>query len=191
MKPLQFIDILDTNKHIVLYYENEEFSRKIQYRFIRNGLKKGDTCIYATHDGNISLIENDMKNNGIEVEIYTKRGLLKIFKIPKFMEYSEDIVKSAQEVIDKVLSDVQTPFRLVMRIIDKVYTIEQIEANLTLEQKYHTKFDKFNGLLLCPYDVSKNAINTSGKWVEIILQNHDSTIFASGTEEEGIAFDNA
>jgi hypothetical protein len=191
MKPLKFIDKLGTNKHIVLYYENEEFSKKIQYRFIRNGLKKGDTCIYATHDGNTSLIENDMKNNGIEVEIYTKRGLLKIFKIPNLMEYSEDIVKSAQEVIDKVLSDLQTPFRLVMRIIDKVYTIEQIEANLTLEQEYHTEFDKFNGLLLCPYDVSKNAINTSGKWVETILQNHHSTIFASGTEEEGIAFDNA
>ncbi len=191
MEPLKFIDILDTNKQIVLYYENEEFSRKIQYRFIRNGLKKGDTCIYTTHDDNISLIEDDMKNNGIEVEVNTKRGLLKIFKIPNIMEYPEGILRSAQEVIDKMLSDLQTPFRLVMRIIDKVNTIEQIEANLTLEQKYHTNFDKFNGLLLCSYDVSKNAVNTSGKWVEIILENHHSTIFASGTEEEGIAFDNA
>ncbi len=98
MEPLKFVDILDTNKHIVLYYENEEFGRKIQYRFIRNGLKKGDTCIYTIHDDNISLIEDDMKNNGIEVEVNTKRGLLKIFKIPNIMEYPEGILRSAQEV---------------------------------------------------------------------------------------------
>ncbi len=57
-----------------------------------------------------------------------------------------------------------------MRIIDKAYTIEQIEANLTLEQKYHTEFDKFNGLLLCPYDVSKNAINTSENGLKLFYK---------------------
>ena len=43
--PLRFIDSLKSKKHIVLYYENKEFGKKIQYRFIRNGLLKGENCI--------------------------------------------------------------------------------------------------------------------------------------------------
>ena len=41
-----------------------------------------------------------------------------------------------------------------------------MKANLTLEQLYHWKFDRFNGLLLCPYDVSDNPLKTHGKWLE-------------------------
>jgi hypothetical protein len=81
------------------------------------------------------------------------------------------------------------PFHLVIRMIDKLNTKEQIEANLNLEQYYHAKFDHFNGSILCHYDASQNPTNTNGKWVETILKNHHSTIFVTGMEEEGIAFD--
>lgn len=44
-------------------------------------------------------------------------------------------------------------------------------------------------LVLCPYDVSRNPINTHGKWVETILDNHHSAIFVTYRTGEGIAFD--
>ena len=67
---------------------------------------------------------------------------------------------------------------------------DQIEANLMLEQYYHSKFDSFNGNVLCYYNVNPHTININNKWPEIILQNHHSAIFITDNPEEGgIAFD--
>ncbi len=72
--PFAFIDAIDRNKHVVLFYKNPKYSTKIQFRFIRNGLLKGENCIYTTHDNDISSIENEMKNNDINVVEYNKKG---------------------------------------------------------------------------------------------------------------------
>ncbi len=187
--PLKFIDTLNSSKHIVLYYENPKVGKKIQFRFIRNGLLKGETCIYTTHDNDTNLIEFEMVNDSINVEDYNKRGLLKILKIPDIMKHPEGVMKGAEEIIDTMFSDITPPFRLVIRMIDKVNTEEQIRSNLAIEQYYHSIFERFDGLVLCPYDVSHNPTNTNGKWVETILENHHSAIFITGTTVEGIAFD--
>ncbi len=187
--PFRFIDTLNGSKHIVLYYENPKFGKKIQFRFIRNGLLKGENCIYTTHEDNIDLIEFEMFNDSINVEDYSKRGLLKIIKIPNLMKHPDGVLKGAYKVIDTMFSGLMMPFRLVVRMIDKLDTKDQIKANLELEQYCHSKFERFNGLVLCSYDVSKNPCNTNGKWVETILENHHSAIFATGTAEEGVVFD--
>jgi hypothetical protein len=187
--PVRFIDTLDDSKHIVLYYENPKFGKKIQFRFIRNGLIKGENCIYTTYEDNIDLIEFEMINDSINVEDYSKRGLLKIVKIPDFMEHPEGVLKGASTVLDTMFYELMGPFRLVVRMIDKLNTKEQIKANLDLEQYYHSKFERVNGLVLCSYDVSKNPCDTNGEWVETILENHHSAIFATGMAEEGVVFD--
>ena len=187
--PLKFIDKLGNRKHIVLYYENKEYSKKIQFRFIRNGLLKGETCIFTTHGDDITLIENEMINNDINVENYYNRGLLRIFKIPHVMKHPEGELKGTEEIMDTMFSGMTPPFRLVARMIDTINTEEQIRANLAIEHYYHSKFDQFNGLILCPYDVSQNPTNTNGKWVETILDNHHSAIFITEKAAEGIALE--
>ncbi|MDQ6722801.1 MAG: MEDS domain-containing protein [Thermoproteota archaeon] len=189
MNPLKFIDTLESSKHIVLYYENPKFGKKIEFRFIRNGLLKGESCIFATREEDIDFIKFEMTNDSINVANYTKRGLLKIFKLPDIMKHPDGVMRGAEEAMDKMFTGLIPPFRLVMRMTDKVNTEEQIIANLVLEQKYHFNFDKFDGLVLCTYDINEIPINTHGKWVEIILKNHHSAIFATGIIEEGIAFD--
>jgi two-component system, chemotaxis family, sensor kinase Cph1 len=185
--PLEFIDTLDNSKHIVLYYENEDFGKKIQYRFIKNGLKKGENCIYIIHEDNDSLIKNEMCIHGIDADNYIERGLLKIFKMPDFMEHSNGIFKGAEEVFKRILSDLRPPFRLVGSVIYELITEEQIEANLALEHLWQSEFDKFDGMILCPYDVKKSPTGTQGKWVEIILENHHSVILVTDIPEEGIS----
>jgi hypothetical protein len=187
--PVRFIDTLDDSKHIVLYYENPKFGKKIQFRFIRNRLIKGENCIYTTYEDNIDLIEFEMINDSINVEDYSKRGLLKIIKISNPLEHPDRVLKEASHIIDTMFSDPMMTFRMVVRMIDKFDTIDQIKANLELEQYCHSKFEKSSGLVLCAYDVSKNPCNTDGTWVETILENHHSAIFATGAAEEGVVFD--
>ncbi len=197
-EPLKFIDSLEKRKHIVLYYDNLMYGKKIQMKFIRNGLIKGEKCIYTTHnDDNIRLIENEMMNNGIDVKNYYKKGLLTIFIMPDLLEHPKGVLKGSEEIVDKMLSNLNPnkSFRLIIRMIDKLNTKDRIKYNLALEQYYHSKFDSFNGLVLCPYYVNQNPTNTNGKWVETILDNHHSAIFVTDIEDDssigfgGIAFD--
>jgi chemotaxis family two-component system sensor kinase Cph1 len=185
--PIKFIDTLDSSKHIVLYYENEDFGKKIQYRFIRNGLKKGDNCIYTTHEDNDLLIKKEMFNNDINADIYIERGLLKISKIPDVMEHPNGIFRGAEEVFKQILSDLRPPFRLVGSFMYDLITEEQIEANLALEHLCRCEFDKFGGMILCPYDIRKSPTGTQGKWAEVVLENHNSVILVTDTSGEGIS----
>ena len=190
--PLTFIDSLSGRKHIVLYYDNHEFGRKIQYRFIKNGLLSGECCIYSIHQGdNVTEIKKEMITNDIDVEHFIKRGLLKIFKIPNIMKHSQGVLKGSKEIVDRMLADVNPAksFRMVIRMIDKLNTKDQITANLKLEQYYHSKFDSFNGMVLCHYDTIDCPIKTNNKWIETILANHHSVIFVTEKSAEGIAFE--
>lgn len=189
--PSMFIDALSNcnSRHIVLYYENINHGQKIQFKFIKNGLLKGENCIYFTHDDDVELIENEMIAHDIEVETYYRKGLLHIYKIPNLLNHPKGVMTGTDEFMSKILSGLKPPFRLVGRSIDEIDTKEQIEANLAIERNLHSTFDQFNGLVLCTYDVRKIPGNTKGRWVEEILNNHHSAIFITDAAEQGIGFD--
>ncbi|MFY3742072.1 MAG: hypothetical protein HMLIMOIP_002535 [Candidatus Nitrosomirales archaeon] len=54
---ISFVDSLDTGKHVVLFYERFEYGLMLQLQFIKNGLLKGEHCVYGTH-GDPTYIEN-------------------------------------------------------------------------------------------------------------------------------------
>jgi hypothetical protein len=191
--PLRFIDSLSncSNRHIVLYYENREYGQKIQFKFIKDGLLKGENCIYFTHEINIALIENEMIGHDIDVETYYKKGLMHIYKIPDLFNHPKGVLKGTDEFMNEIFSGLRPPFRLVGRTVDEIETKEQIEANLAMEKKFHSNIDQFNGHVLCTYDVNKSPSNTHGKWVEGILNSHNSAIFVTETTTQGLAFDMA
>jgi hypothetical protein len=159
--PLKFIDAVNDHKHIVLFYEDRVAAKKIEYRYIKNGLSKGQHCIYTTHaDGNnnnnISFIENQMSNiAGIDVEGFKKRNLLHIYKISNPMHNKEGVLKGVEDIMSTILADSKPPFRIVSRLIPEIITEEQIAANIKIESTYHSTFHKFPGILLCPYPVNK------------------------------------
>jgi len=191
--PLEFINTLDdTKKHIVIYYEKEIIGKYIKFKFLKNGLLNEETCIYCIYKkDNNKDIENEMINNGIDVDYFSKRGLLTIFRIPNLFEHPKGLLKGAQEILNEIFSNVNTkrPFRLVIRMIEYLDTKEKIEANLRLEQFCHSIFDRFNGKMLCYYNFDPYPMDINNKWTEIILQNHHSAIFIADDLEVGIAFD--
>lgn len=187
-EPLSFIDEINHNRHLVLFYEDVKEGQKMQFRFIKNGLLRGENCIYTTHFENIALIENEMKGYGIDVDDYYNKGLLHIHRIPDLFSHPKGVLEAAHEFIKKIFCNIKPPFRAVGRLIDTINSREQIEANLTLERVLHSKFDQFNGIVMCHYNVRKNPSNTQGKWIEQILKNHHSAICVTDSGQ-GIAFD--
>src|SRR5712691_5884048 len=79
-QPLRFIDVLASPKHIVLFYEELEYGRRVIFRFIKNGLLKGEHCLYAVAD-NFDFIEQKMRDSGIETQ-FKKKNLLRLYSMP-------------------------------------------------------------------------------------------------------------
>ena len=46
----KFLDRMEGNNHIVLLYDNPKYADLIIARYLFNGLKKGESCIFFTPD---------------------------------------------------------------------------------------------------------------------------------------------
>jgi len=191
-EPLTFVNLLDTSKHIVLYYANSKFGKIVQFEFIKQGLLKGENGIYCIPDyENKSKIENEMYQYGIDVKYFIKRDLLTIFQIPNLLGHPKGVLKGSEEVFDNMRSNTNSnkSFRLVVRFIDKLNTKEEIDANLVLEKYYHSNFFKFKGSILCHYDVDNCPANSNPDWLHSIFENHHSAIFITDLDGKGVALE--
>lgn len=86
--PTKFIDSLSTRKHIILFYDEIEEAQKIEFRFIKNGLPRGEHCIYAT-DEDPKLVIDKMTNYGIAVDDFKKKNLLHVYRLNNPFDYPD------------------------------------------------------------------------------------------------------
>ena len=114
-EPLTFVNLLDTSKHIVLYYVNSEFGKIVQFEFIKQGLLKGETAsiVFLIMRAK-SKIENEMYQYGIDVKYFIKRDILTIFQIPNLLGHHKGVLKGSEEVFDNMRSNTNSnkSFRL-------------------------------------------------------------------------------
>jgi hypothetical protein len=187
---LKLVDTLEDNKHIVLFYEDLERARIVECRYIKNGLLKGQEGIHISPENiDISFIKNEMVNNGIDVESFTKKSLLHIRQISNTRNHKEGSVKGFENIAKEILNDLKSPlhFRTVVMHFPEVKTEEQIASRLVVECTYHSTFHSFSGSLLCSYPVKEMEPRRHGKWLVDILHNHHAAIFAPKSGQ-GIAF---
>jgi hypothetical protein len=189
--PLKFVDTLSHQQHIVLFYEELEGGRIVEYRYLKNALLKGQDGIYITPDDmDISSIENEMTNNGIDVESFIKKGLLHIRQVSAPRNDQDREIKTFENNAKEILDNLKSSFRpsTVVIHVAEVNTEEQIASKLVIEHSYHSSFHSFGGSLLCSYPVKQIEPRRRGKWIEDILQNHHSAIFVTKLGQ-GISFD--
>src|SRR5215510_8286234 len=81
-RPLKFLDQMEGNNHIVLLYQSEKHAFLIITRYLLNGLKKGDSCIFFAPDSP-ETIEQRLEEEGIDVDFYKDKDSLRIHPIEK------------------------------------------------------------------------------------------------------------
>jgi hypothetical protein len=187
-QPLKFVDTIDkgSNKHIVLFYEDPEYARMIEFQFVKNGLLKEEHCIITTFEDNIQIIKNEMEANNIDVEAL-KKNLLHIYQIPDPMNHPEGELKGMEEIRDRIFADSKPPYRIVSRA-PEIKTKQQAESDIIIQHTVHFTFGNFPGSVMCSYQVDKIEPKIHGQWFVNILQNHHAAIFAPKSGQ-GIAFD--
>ena len=177
--PLRDIDNLKEKNHSMVLYDNEEFGKLVKYRYIENGLKKGEHSICLTHD-DINSVEKEMISAGIDVDDFKQKNLLHIHKIDNLMGKNEnDMVLGLQNIIRESTAGLKPPFRFIGRIIPNVSTKEGIEAELKLEHFLHSSFENFDCSVLCTYGVNDIEGSRRPIWLSQLLTNHHKLIYAA------------
>ena len=179
--PMKFIEDIDEKKHIVHFYEDQEYAKMIHFKFIQNGLEKQEICIYAMDD-EPEIIEKEMSDFGIDVEKFKKEKLLRISKIPSSYDYSSNALESAKKFWSTVMSDSDSPVRLVSTFTHEINKSDAIEAQISVECHLHSTFDDFPGSWICPYHVQNIESKNRGKWMIDLIHAHQTAVFSSKSE---------
>ena len=182
--PLRFLDSLEEKQHIMLLYEDPEYARLIEFRFIKRGLEFGEDCVYATSadSGSIVLM---LQRYGIPLDAFLTKKI-RVFQIKPFSGTYEEIILNCKQEIKKILSQVRTPFRMVARIVPDVSTITGITAELEIERLGQDCFGELGGTVMCPYDISEIEKTQRLEWVNSLYRSHHAVIYLPRIGEGGV-----
>jgi hypothetical protein len=203
-----FIDRLDGSnlKHIVMLYEEPEYARQVQIRFLQNGLKNGDCCVYdPPDDENLSLTKNGLLECGVEVERYEKEGVLQFHKRIQSIQESASKQRATMEFMESIKNTyfstknqgVNTPpprIRGVGSMLPFVFAHENVDASsfaseLVVEKIWQSNSnDSFEGTWMCIFEVHDIQASMEEEWMEELITHHDAVIFLPKLAN-GIALD--
>ena len=182
--PFKYVDSLESKQHIALFYEESEYARLIEFRFIKHGLENGEHCVYATEEDSGSIVLK-MLNYGIPLRYFQSRRL-RVYQIHRTCGGRGEIMKKCKIDLDMILSGLISPFRIVSRIVQDVSTTDGMSVELELECVTHNKFEDFGGSLICPYDISGMEPSKRKQWMEELRASHHAVIYAPRFGEGGV-----
>ncbi len=200
-EPIRFIDWLDgeTSKHVVLFHEDPMYAFKLESRFIRNGLQRGEFCAYATVH-NPDAVEVSLQQEQIECGEYKRKNLLAILKIDDPRSSPGGLEMGFQNINKDLFRKMKSPFRMVVdsRVFE-VNTGEYLRENAEAERMVQDSFDghltypehvllhNLKGKLLCSYSIRNMVPLKHGQWFFDQMRFHHGAIFAP-KRSIGLAF---
>ena len=182
--PIEFIGSLDEKKHLMLYYEDAEYAKLIEFLFLKQGLERGESCIYATDEDSGSVVLSLLRY-GIPLECFLTKKI-QVFDIPPVSGTTEEILLHCKKQATRILSDVKKPFRMISRIVSDISTEQGMAAELEMEKIVHGCFEDFGGMLMCPYHISSIEKENRLEWVQSLYSQHDAVIYIPKIGESGV-----
>lgn len=182
--PIEFIDSLEEKQHLMLFYDDSEYARLLEFWFLKRGLELGETCIYATDEDSGSIVLGLLRYGFSLDDFLLKR--VQVFYIRPISGTTEEILLECKKEVTRILSKVKRPFRIVSRIVSDVTTIQGISAELELEKITQECFDDLGGTIMCPYNISKIEKSRRLKWVQALYSYHHAVIYIPKVGECGV-----
>jgi hypothetical protein len=186
-RPVKFLDRLEGNNHIVLLYDDQRYADMIIARYLSNGLKKGESCIFFTPE-EPEAIERRLSAQGIDVGLYKKKKSFRIFSIERSDSNKTDVLRTLKGIRKEAAKGMKPPFRFVGKTITDTATIEGMKLGMTLEKTGHEHFAEFDNSQLCYYDISGIERSERDRWIGGLLKNHHHVIYATDPDR-AVAFE--
>ena len=178
MDPMKFVDSLDTKKHVVLVYDDQSFGKMIQFRFISNGLKNGENCIYLTH-GDPETIKTEMDESGIDVKEFVQKNILHIQQISSPEKDPKGILVGYENIIKQVTTDRKPPYRIVGRMMPSIGQEVAMSVQIAIERLTHAIFENLNSTVLCEYDFNEIPTKDHKMWLGRLYSHHHAAIVST------------
>ena len=164
--------------HILLFHEEQKKAEEIEFKFIKTGLEKKQTCFYTTN--NPERLKDKMTEFGIDVKNNVENKLLNIVQIPKEFE---DYEKMIMDKVEGLPQDVK------IRVVSTHYfdfnSEQKTDRMAEIEQCVDDDFHKLQGNFVCSFAVHKITNEIRGRFLNQLLDSHTAIIFQtekSGTE---------
>jgi hypothetical protein len=182
--PNEILDVVHSfhrGDHAVLFQEDSEYARAIEFVFLQDGLKKGEYCVYSSIFDEPSEIEKKMEDSGIDVRLYKERNLFHACRfatspavhaaggLEGLEEYNRTVLPSSKDI----------PYRLVGRLYPLgALSKQQLVENLKMERHTHDVHKEQNGITICSYQTKDLESEQLFDWFASILKAHDAAVFA-------------
>lgn len=186
-RPIKFLDRMESNNHIVLLYDNEEYADLVISRYLLNGLQKGESCIFFTAD-KPEIIEERLSAEGIDVDSYKQTNSLRIFRIERSDADKFDALGTLKHIREEATKGMKPPYRFVGRTIMDTGSKEGMKLGLVVEKTGHEHFEEFDNSQLCYYNISGIEQSKRNEWISELLKNHHHVIYAS-EPDRAVAFE--
>ncbi|HEV2193734.1 MAG TPA: MEDS domain-containing protein [Nitrosopumilaceae archaeon] len=102
--PFRFVDLHDQKQHILLLYEDAEYARLIEFRFIKNGLVSGENCLYVTDEDSGSIVLK-LLNYGIPFRYFQTRQL-RVIQMHEVCGSKDQISAKCKQDMESILGQV-------------------------------------------------------------------------------------
>jgi hypothetical protein len=178
----KFLESLNNNdsnslQHVILFYEEPEFARDIQSRFLEIGLARDEQCVIAScYDA-----ESLRQVFGINIEEYRAEDLLRVHQLRCDArgiqrEYFSDL---AELLIPKTKS--QGSYRSVRSMVSHATILDEekyIESVSNMEMECMSYYsDSTNEMRLCCYPIADIDATLDRPWMKTLLKSHQGVIY--------------
>ena len=162
--------------HILLFHEEQQKAEEIEFKFIKTGLQKKQTCFYTTN--NPEKLKDRMENFGIDVSNNIQNKLLNIVPIPEeFEEYEKMIMGKVKSL----------PQDVKIRVVSTHYfdfnTDKKTESMEEIEQCVDDRFHKIPGNFICSFHVPSVNKELAPQFMKNLLDSHHEILFLTKDEK--------
>jgi len=166
-------DRLKPGEHLCSFYENKMEQFQIVLPFLKEGLDRGEKCLYVADENTVAEIKAGLLMHGVDVGRYLMSGQLSI--ITKKQAYLREgefdaaaMITFLTSAVDEALKEGYTGFRGTGEMTWILQDIRNMDAFWEYEARLSTAFRNRPARILCQYDTKRFL----GNIVVEVLKTH-------------------
>ncbi|NUB92985.1 MEDS domain-containing protein [Haloterrigena sp. SYSU A558-1] len=154
--PVEPMDGDFCNDHFALIYESRDDQFAAIAPFIRQGLERGERCMYVVGEDEATEVRSALRESGIDVDAAVESGALVIETIENtYLKTgsfdADEMMDRYAEIIEEATADYEA-FRLAAEMSWILEADVSVEESMAYESKVNALFDDEDAIAVCQYD---------------------------------------
>ncbi|WP_435069180.1 PAS domain S-box protein [Haloplanus sp. C73] len=175
--PVEPIDDHDhANGHFALIYDTLEERLAATIPFVRQGLRRGEKCVYVVEDASErETMVDALRESGVDVDTYLDAGALAFYTVEEVYFRSgsfdpDQVLSFYSEYIEDVLTEYDA-----FRVVAGTNWIDEVpfETFMEYEGRVNTLFDEHDAMAICHYD----RTTLSSDVIRDVIRTHPHLIY--------------